>query len=109
MTEPQSIPLAIREASSHDPGVTDRETLVGGVRWALVEYRAGARRSRWCATPHSGYVVSGEVRYEFEDGREPLIAGTGAAFLLPAQPRHRGANEASETTRLFLIDALPGG
>lgn len=107
-SEPLSIPLVNQETASHDAGVTERQMVIEGIRWAIVEYRAGATRSGWCSTPHSGFVVSGSIRYDFEDDREPLIAGAGHAFLLSAQPGHRGSNATSGTTRLFLIDALPG-
>ena len=105
--QPQAIPLAIHEEVVNDAGITDRETMVDGVRWAIVEYGAGARRARWCDTPHSGFVVSGSIRYDFDDGREPLIAAAGNAFVLPSHPRHRGSNASAEMTRIFLIDALP--
>ena len=94
---------------SHDPGVFDREVDVGGVRWALVEYEPGAGRVEWCETPHSGYVVSGLITYDFEDGSADLEVGAGEAFALPTAPRHRGRNEGAEVARLFIVDALPGG
>ena len=102
------IDLSAAEAVSHDPGVTDREADVAGTRWALVEYAPGSGRRDWCDTPHAGYVISGTVVYSFEDGREPLVVGPGAAFALPVAPRHRGRNDTEDTARLFLIDALPG-
>ena len=106
MTEtPRLIQLDEAEPQSHDPGVTDREVEVEGVRWALVEYVAGASRARWCSTPHSGFVLAGAIMYEFEDGREPLVVSAGSGLVLPAEPRHRGRNEGAEVARLFLVDA----
>jgi hypothetical protein len=71
----------------------------------------GARREEWCEEGHRGYVVEGEIEYEFDDGREPLRASEGEAFLLPpATPgsgAHRGRNLAPGPTRLFLIDDHP--
>jgi mannose-6-phosphate isomerase-like protein (cupin superfamily) len=58
--------------------------------------------------PHSGYVVSGAITYDFENGREPLVIGDSESFLLPPSPRHRGRNEGDEPARLFIIDSLPG-
>jgi len=104
--EPRAIPLAMAEQVSHDAGVTDRPSMVDGVRWAIVEYRPGAKRLNWCNTPHSGFVVTGAIRYDFEDGRQALIVSAGSAFLLPNQPRHKGMNPGEVTTRMFLIDAL---
>jgi quercetin dioxygenase-like cupin family protein len=94
-------------AVEHDPNVRDLEQIVGGVRWAVVEYAPGAGRSGWCETPHSGYVLSGELQYEFDDGSPVLGVAAGQAFQLPAAPAHRGRNPGSEPARLFLIDALP--
>jgi hypothetical protein len=47
------------------------------------------------------------IVYHFEDGRGPLVVGPGVAFVLPASPRHRGANEGAAPARMFLIDAIP--
>jgi quercetin dioxygenase-like cupin family protein len=102
------IDLFAAEAVSHDTGVLDREAEVAGTRWALVEYLPRSGRREWCDTPHAGYVVSGTIAYSFEDGREPLVIRAGEAFALPAEPRHRGANDGAELARLFIIDALPG-
>lgn len=108
MADPRTVDFAGSDPVSHDPGVTDREIDIDGTRWALVEYSPGAGRDDWCDVPHSGYVVSGEIAYSFEDGRDPLVVGAGDAFVLPAAPRHRGRNEGDQPTRLFLIDAVLG-
>jgi quercetin dioxygenase-like cupin family protein len=109
MSEPKAINFSSAEPVSHDQDVADREVDDGGVRWAIVEYQPGAGRADWCDTPHVGYVISGAIRYEFEDGREPLAIEAGEGFSLPPEPRHRGRNEGSDPVRLFLIDALPAG
>lgn len=54
--------------------------------------------------PHRGFVLAGAVRYEFEDGREPLALTAGQGFLLPAAPAHRGRNHGAETAQLFVAD-----
>ena len=107
MPEPRSVDLPGQDPVSHDKGIDDREVLVDGARWALVQYGAGRGRTDWCSTPHCGCVVSGAIRYEFEDGREPLLVAAGGAFLLPATPGHRGRNDGAEPAVLFIIDALP--
>lgn len=94
-------------AAEHDPDVRDVEQVVDGVRWALVEYAPGAGRTEWCDSPHSGYVLSGELQYEFEDGSPEMRVAAGQAFRLPAAPAHRGHNHGSNPVRLFIIDALP--
>jgi quercetin dioxygenase-like cupin family protein len=108
MSDPRSIDFSGAEPVSHDPGVTDREVEIEGTRWALVEYSPGNGRQGWCDVPHSGYVVSGAITYDFEDGREPQTYGAGDAFVLPPSPGHRGRNEGREPARLFIIDAIPG-
>ena len=107
MTDVQKLHFAGADPVSHDPGVTDREIEVDGTRWALVEYSPGEGREGWCGVPHAGYVVSGEITYRFEDGRDPLTVSAGEGFALPPAPRHRGRNDGGKAARLFLIDAVP--
>jgi quercetin dioxygenase-like cupin family protein len=109
MTEPRRIDFSHTEPVSHDEAVTDVEADVDGTRWALVEYEPGAGRAEWCDAPHTGFVRSGTLTYEFEDGREPLTLGAGDGFVLPPEPRHRGRNDGTEPVRLFIVDALPAG
>ena len=94
-------------AAEHDLDVRDIEQVVDGVRWALVEYAPSTGRTEWCDSPHSGYVLNGELQYEFEDGSPEMRVAAGQAFRLPAAPAHRGRNHGSEPARLFIIDALP--
>src|SRR5262249_45435995 len=103
---PQSVSFSGAPAE-HDRDVHDLEQTVGGVRWAVVEYAPGAGRAEWCDTPHSGYLLSGELVYEFADGSQPLRLTAHQGFLLPTAPAHRGRNPGTEPARLFLIDALP--
>jgi uncharacterized cupin superfamily protein len=90
------------------PGIRAREVDVGGARWAMVEYGAGAAREEWCEEGHRGFVLTGEIEYEFDDGSEPLRAGEGEALFHPPAPlgggAHRGRNPSEAPTRLFLID-----
>lgn len=94
-------------AAEHDPDVRDIEQVIDGVRWALVEYAPRAGRTEWCDSPHSGYVLNGELQYEFEDGSPEMRVAAGQAFRLPAAPAHRGRNHGNKPARLFIIDALP--
>ena len=94
-------------AAEHDPDVRDIEQVIDSVRWAIVEYAPGAGRTDWCDSPHSGYVLTGELQYEFEDGSPAMRVGAGQGLRLPAAPAHRGRNHGSEPARLFIIDALP--
>jgi quercetin dioxygenase-like cupin family protein len=86
------------------PGIRARETQIDGRRWAIVEYAPDARRHEWCLDGHAGFVLSGSVEYEFEDGGPSITAGKGDAFALSKGRAHRGANRAREATQLFLID-----
>lgn len=90
----------------HDPNISDRECVFDDVRWALVEYAPGSGREGWCTQPHMGYVISGELEYSFEDGREAMRVGAGDGFALPSRPGHAGRNHGNEPARIFIIDAL---
>jgi quercetin dioxygenase-like cupin family protein len=108
MKEPRKIPFTELDWEYDALGIRAREASVGGKRWAVVEYEPGARREEWCEDGHRGFVIRGEIQYEFDDGREPLRAGEGEAFYLPVAQRgagaHRGSNLAAGPTRLFLVD-----
>ncbi len=108
MDESRSVPFGEMVWAEDVPGIQAREAEVEGTRWAIVEYGEGASRDDWCEEGHRGYVIAGEIKYEFDDGREPLRASEGEAFLLPPAPlgsgAHRGRNMAPKSTRLFLID-----
>ena len=75
-----------------------------GQRWAIVEYEAGAARQEWCTDGHRGYVLAGQIEYEFDDGSAPLAVEQGQGFFLAAGTGHRGRNPGDTPTRLFLID-----
>ena len=108
MGEPRNVPFSELEWTDDAPGIQARETEVEGKRWAVVEYGEGVYREEWCEEGHRGFVISGEIEYQFDDRREPLRASQGEAFLLPpatlGSGAHRGRNTAGEPTRLFLID-----
>ena len=75
-----------------------------GQRWAIVEYEAGAARGEWCTDGHRGFVLAGQIVYEFDDSSEALSIAGGQGFHLAAGTGHRGHNPGGTTTRLFLID-----
>jgi quercetin dioxygenase-like cupin family protein len=86
------------------PDIHSRAIPALGQRWAIVEYEAGAAREEWCTDGHRGYVLAGQIEYEFDDGSEPLALLQGQAFYLAAGTGHRGRNPGGSATRLFLID-----
>jgi len=108
MDEPRNVPFGDMVWTEDAPGIQAREAELEGTRWAIVEYEEGASREDWCEEGHRGYVIAGGIEYEFDDGRGPLRASDGEAFLLRPAPfgsgAHRGRNMAPKSTRLFLID-----
>lgn len=87
------------------PDIHSRAEQALGQRWAIVEYEAGAAREEWCTDGHRGYVLAGEIEYEFDDGATPpLRIAAGQGFYLAAGTGHRGRNTGTSTNRLFLID-----
>ena len=91
------------------PGIRAREAHVDGRRWAIVEYAAGARREEYCLDGHAGYVLEGEIEYEFSDGDPPMVVSQGDAFTLATGRGHRGRNTRDSSSRLFLIDDPDAG
>ncbi len=108
MPEPRQIDFAQLPWEDEAPGIRAQATTHEGSRWAVVEYAPGAHREEWCTDGHRGWVVSGDIEYEFDDGHAPLRAATGEAFRLPGGQGHRGRNLAGGPTRLFLIDDPTG-
>ena len=104
MPDPQHIDFARLPWEDEAPGVRAQARTLEGSRWAVVEYAPRARREEWCTDGHRGWVVAGEIEYEFDDGHPPLRAAAGEAFRLPGGYGHRGRNLADGPTRLFLID-----
>ena len=111
MSEARNVSFGRVDWAEDAPGIRTREAEVGGARWAIVEYAEGTHRNEWCEEGHRGYVLAGEIEYEFNDDRGPLRASEGEAFLLPPSQAsgaaHRGYNLAAGPTRLFLIDDRP--
>lgn len=104
MSESQKISFPTTALQPEAPGIASRAVVVNGVRWAVVEYEPSVLREEWCENGHSGYVLEGEVEYEFEQGdRAPLAARAGEGFTLPQGSGHRG-RAGTEGARLFLID-----
>lgn len=113
MSETRNVPFNDIEWAEDAPGIRAREVTVDGARWAIVEYAEGVSRDEWCEEGHRGYVLKGEIEYEFDDNQQPLRSTEGQAFILShasiGSGAHRGRNLASGPTRLFLIDDRPDG
>lgn len=108
MNEARNVPFGDVAWTDDAPGIQAKETEVDGVRWAIVEYSEGTGREKWCENGHRGFVLRGEIEYEFDNGWIPLRVSAGEAFFLLSAPldegAHRGRNLAPGPTRLFLID-----
>ena len=72
MLERAVVPFDAEGWRDEAPGVRALVRDVEGTRWAVVEYAPGAGRPEWCAVGHRGYVVSGEIEYEFGEQSELL-------------------------------------
>ena len=103
MSEPRVVPFPVTAFEPEAPGIASRAVEVNGVRWAIVQYEPGVLREEWCEEGHSGYVLDGEVSYEFQDGRAVLAVREGEGFTLPDGSGHRG-RAGADGARLFLID-----
>ena len=103
MSEHRRIEFGSLPFEPEAPGIASHAQEVNGVRWAVVEYEPGVLREEWCLEGHSGYVLEGEVTYEFENGDEPLRVSAGEGLLLPDGAGHRGRS-GDLGARLFLID-----
>jgi quercetin dioxygenase-like cupin family protein len=98
--------IALQSLPSADdvPGITAQETHAQGRRWAIVEYGPHARREEWCLDGHAGFVLEGQVEYEFTDDEPAMLVSAGHAFTLATGRGHRGHNPGESIARLFLID-----
>lgn len=98
------IALASTPWADDVPGIRACETHEHGRRWAIVEYAPHARREEWCLDGHAGFVLEGQVEYEFSDGERAMLVSEGDAFTLATGRGHRGRNTRDSIARLFLID-----
>jgi quercetin dioxygenase-like cupin family protein len=104
MAESQRVSFSTARLAPEAPGISSRAIDVNGVRWAVVEYEPDVLRDEWCNESHSGYVLAGEIEYEFQQGdRESLVLKQGDGFTLGDGSAHRG-RAGSSGARLFLID-----
>ncbi|HEV7846476.1 MAG TPA: hypothetical protein VGO83_09490 [Thermoleophilaceae bacterium] len=101
--EADLVNFADRPLAPEAEGIASRAVEVNGVRWAVVEYEPAILRQEWCHEGHSGYVVAGDITYEFDDGARPIRVSAGQAFRLPDAQGHRG-RAGADGARLFLID-----
>ncbi len=104
MSESRMVPFRTTDLRPEAPGIASRAIAVNGVRWAVVEYGPGVLREEWCEEGHSGFVLAGEIEYEFQSPDHAALAlREGDGFTLAEGTGHRGRSGA-HGVRLFLID-----
>jgi quercetin dioxygenase-like cupin family protein len=103
---PRKVAFDQLDPAPEAPGIASETQEIGGHRWARVRYEPGVLREEWCDEGHEGFVLEGEVTYEFQDGTDPLRLRAGEAFSLPGARVHRG-QAGPEGARLFIIDREP--
>jgi hypothetical protein len=64
----------------------------------------GTQEADWCLTGHSIFILSGRIRYRFED--HTIEAGPGDMVHIPAGPahRHKPGVVGTETVRYVLTE-----
>lgn len=67
----------------------------------LLEFAPGFLDPAWCRGGHAGYVLSGSLRMEYEDGADVL--GQGDAFWIEGAVPHRASNPGSTPVRLVIV------
>jgi quercetin dioxygenase-like cupin family protein len=100
------VPFSEQSWEQEADGVRALVCQVDAARWAIVEYAPGAGRPEFCDVGHEGYVISGEIEYEFASGGK-IVARAGEGFVLPADDLHRGVNHGTVPARLLVIDDPP--
>jgi hypothetical protein len=103
---PRKVAFDSLDAAPEAPGIASETEEIGGHRWARVRYEPDVLREAWCDEGHEGFVLEGEITYEFQDGSQPLSLVAGEAFALPGTSAHRG-KAGPDGARLFIIDREP--
>lgn len=68
------------------------------------ERAPGGPEPEWCETGHSVFILSGRIRYRFDD--HSVEAGPGDMLHIPAGPahRHKPSVVGSEIVKYFLTE-----
>lgn len=104
MADPIVLRLEALDWAEEAPGVRAKRSEDAGASWALVEYGPGAGRPEFCDVAHVGYVLGGEITYDFSDGRASLVARAGEGFTLPPGAPHKGTNNGDAPAVLLVLD-----
>ena len=81
-------PAAEHPLTQASPTLKLREATTGfGLALRYQERSPGAPEGSWCETGHSVFILSGRIRYRFDD--HVVEAGPGDMLHIPAGPEHR--------------------
>ena len=88
MTSPYLFRAADHPMADLAPGLRVREALSPfGITLRYQERSPDAPEGHWCETGHSIFILSGRIRYRFDD--HLVEAGPGDMLHIPAGPAHR--------------------
>lgn len=79
----------------------ERKKSLPGVPAILIAFQPGFRDPEICLRGHSGYVLSGTFRMDYEDGFGEY--GVGEAFHIDPGTAHRASNPGPVPVVLFLV------
>jgi quercetin dioxygenase-like cupin family protein len=82
-------------------GVRAKSVDIDHRRIRFIEFAPGVTDPDWCAKAHVGYLLSGSLEIEFEDGTE--VFAPGNVLAIAAGDMHR-AKVVEGPVRLFLVD-----
>ena len=100
---PRKVSFSALDPAPEAPGIASETTEIGGNRWARVRYEPDVLREEWCDEGHEGFVLEGDITYEFEDGTESLQLVARAA----RRSRCPGAARAPRLPPVASVRALP--
>ena len=72
----------------------------------LLEFAPGFADPNWCERSHSGYVLSGTLRMEYDEPtREQADYAEGQGFHIGLGTRHRASNPGDVPVRVFIVSS----
>jgi quercetin dioxygenase-like cupin family protein len=98
-------PAAEHPLHQASPTLKLREAVTGfGVALRYQERSPGAAEGDWCETGHSVFVLSGRIRYRFDD--HVVEAGPGDMLHIPSgrEHRHKPSVAGDEVVRYVLTE-----
>ena len=88
---PRKVSFSALDPAPEAPGIaSEKRPRSAGAPRRRYRYEPDVLREEWCDEGHEGFVLEGDITYEFEDGTESLQLVAGEAFSLPGARVHRG-------------------